>query len=98
MTRPLSDNPAAIRMRRHRERERLGVRLVEIEITPELVSDLLDIGMLELSEIDDDEALSRAIFEMAGRVVEEAKTSELYRKGKGAGAPMQSAPAPADRG
>jgi hypothetical protein len=88
-------------MRRHRERERLGVRLVEIEVTPELISDLVDVGALDLSEIEDGDALRRAILDIAGRAVQEAKPSEWDRREEGGaerGAPMHCARVRLDRG
>ena len=86
------------RMRRRRERERRGARLLDIEVTPEFVSNLIDIGMLELSEIEDDKALRRAIVDMPARAVEEAKANG--RNLRTADAPMTTrcARARLDRG
>jgi hypothetical protein len=87
VTRPLSDKPAAVRMRRHRERERRGAQLVGGEVGPDLLSGLVDLGALAMSEIEDGDAIWRAIVDITARAVEEAMANSRDRKG--GGAPMR---------
>ncbi len=58
---PKSDPTAAQRARRRRERERLGVRLVTLELEPEHLAALADWGLIQSADTRDRARLTLAV-------------------------------------
>ncbi len=56
-----SPSPAAVRMRRHRERHRKGIRQFQVQLHVTQIDILIDKGYLEHKERDDPAALQRAV-------------------------------------
>jgi hypothetical protein len=67
--RPLSDNPGAIRRRRYRERQAIGAKVVSIEVDPELIEALIELGEIAPGQADDRHAIAEAITDILGRTL-----------------------------
>ncbi|MCG8357326.1 MAG: hypothetical protein MI920_17315 [Kiloniellales bacterium] len=63
MARRLSDSPAAIRIRRYRERRREGRVVALCEVEAEEVEALIAAGYLSPEDEDDREAIGRALLQ-----------------------------------
>ena len=62
-------NPAAERMRLHRERRRQGLRCLMIELHVTEIEALVGMGLLEAEMRDDSEAVSVALYEHLNRTL-----------------------------
>jgi hypothetical protein len=63
-------SPAAVRMRRTRERRRQGDVIVSVEVGPNMTSDLADLGWLPAPDRGDKNAVTRALTELIERAIE----------------------------
>ena len=61
---PHMTSAAALRQQRYRERQRAGIRVVEIQVGPNLIDRMIDTGALKPSEIENAESLARAVVEL----------------------------------
>lgn len=69
MTRPLSDNPGAIRRRRYRERQAIGAKVVAIEVDPDLIDALVELGEIAPEQVGDRQAIADAVTDVLGRTL-----------------------------
>jgi hypothetical protein len=68
-------SPAALRMRRSRERRRQGDAIVNLEIGPNMTADLAELGWLPASDHVDKDALARTLFELIERAIQARVTA-----------------------
>ena len=61
-------SPAALRMRRTRERRRQGDVIVSVDVGPNMTADLADLGWLRAPDCDKD-ALSHALIDLIERAI-----------------------------
>ena len=66
-TSPQPPSPAALRMRRSRERRRQGDVIVSLEVGANMTADLVDLGWLPASDHGDKNAVTRALIELVER-------------------------------
>ena len=66
-TSPQVPSPAALRMRRSRERRRQGDVIVSLEVGANMTADLVDLGWLPASDYGDKNAITRALIELVER-------------------------------
>jgi hypothetical protein len=62
-------SPGALRMRRSRERRRLGDVIVNLEVGPNITADLADLGWLPEPDRVDKDALAGALIELIERAI-----------------------------
>jgi hypothetical protein len=77
----IAPSAAALRMRRCRERRRQGDAIVNLEIGPNMIADLADLGWLRPDRVDKD-ALARALIELIERAIEVRVTPAPSSQGK----------------
>jgi hypothetical protein len=75
-------SPAAVRMRRTRERRRLGQAIVSLELRPKVTADLVGLGWLPVPGCGDKDALTSALIELIERAIEARVTPALSSQGK----------------
>jgi hypothetical protein len=75
-------SPGALRMRRSRERRRLGDVIVNLEVGPNITADLADLGWLPAPNRVDKDALARALIELLERAIEVRLTPAPSSQGK----------------
>jgi hypothetical protein len=75
-------SPAALRMRRSRERRRQGDVIVNLEIGPNMTADLADLGWLPAPDHVDKDALAPALIELIERAIEVRVTRAPISQGK----------------
>jgi hypothetical protein len=62
LTKPLSQSPAAERMRLHRERRRKGLRCLTVELRETEIDGLISRGLLEQGAKGDARAIRKALY------------------------------------
>ena len=75
-------SPAAVRMRRTRERRRLGQAIVSLELRPKVTADLVGLGWLPAPDRGDKDVLAHALTELVERAIEVRVTPALSSQGK----------------
>ena len=70
-------SPAALRMRRSRERRRQGDFIVSLGVGPKVIADLIDLGWLREPDHGDKDALMRALFGLLGRAIRARVTPSM---------------------
>ena len=74
-------SPAALRMRRSRDRRRQGDVIVSVEVGPKVTANLVELGWLE-HNCGDKDTLTRALTELVERAIEVRVTPALSSPGK----------------
>jgi len=62
-------SPAAVRMRRTRERRRQGDVIVSLEVGPKMTADLVGLGWLPAPDRGDKDAVTRALIDLIERAI-----------------------------
>jgi hypothetical protein len=75
-------SPAAVRMRRTRERRRQGDVIVSVEVGPKVTADLVELDWLPAHDCGDKDTLTRALTELVERAIEVRVTRALGSQGK----------------